>query len=55
MKFDMKAHDIKIQAKFDFGVCRSKVKGHSLLNMRKKYTSGFRSITLVMLPDLNVI
>ena len=35
MKFDMKVHDIKIQAKFDFGVRRSNVKGHSSLNMRK--------------------
>ena len=35
MKFDMKVHDIEIQANFVFGVCRSKVKGHSSLNMRK--------------------
>ena len=35
MKFDMKVHDIEIQAKFDFGVCRPKVKSHSSLNMRK--------------------
>ena len=35
MKFDMKVHGIKIQAKFDFGVCMSKVKGHSSLNMQK--------------------
>ena len=38
MKFDMKAHGIKTQPKSDFGVCRSKFKGHSSLNtgMRKK-------------------
>ena len=37
MKFDMKVHGIKIhvQPKFDFGLCRSKVKGHSSLNMQK--------------------
>ena len=35
MKFNMKVHDIKIQARFDLGVCRSKVKVHSSLNMRK--------------------
>ena len=35
MKVDIKVHGIKIQAKFDFGVCRLKVKGHSSLNMRK--------------------
>ena len=28
MKFDMKVHGIKIQPKFDFGVCRSKVIAH---------------------------
>ena len=32
----MKVHEIKIQAKFDFGVRRAKVKGHSSLNMREK-------------------
>ena len=36
MKFNMKVNGIKIQPKFDFGVCRSKVKGHSSLNMQKK-------------------
>ena len=35
MKFDMKVHDIKKQAKFDCGVRRLKFKGHSSLNMRK--------------------
>ena len=49
MKFDMKVHGIKVQPKFDFGVYRSKFKGHNSLNMRKWFNkSGFRSITLVM-------
>ena len=47
MKSVMKVHCIKIQPKFDFKVCRSKVKGYSLLNS-KIPKSGFCSITLVM-------
>ena len=35
MKFQMKVYVIKIQPKFDFRLCRSKVTGHSSLNMRK--------------------
>ena len=45
MKFDMEVPGIKIQLKFDFGICRLKVKGHSSLNMRK---CSFHSITFVM-------
>ena len=35
MKFDRKVHGIKTQPKFNFRVCRSKVKGHSSFNMQK--------------------
>ena len=47
MKFDMKVHGIKIQPEFDFGACRSKVKGHSSCISK----CGFRSITLVMFDE----
>ena len=34
-RVNMKVHGIKTQPKFDFWVCRSKVKGHSSLKMQK--------------------
>ena len=51
----MKVHGIKIhvQPKFDFGVCRSKVKGHSSLNMQK-HLIIYVKIWLTSLPS-NII
>ena len=42
MKFDMEVPGIKIQLKFDFGICRSKVKVHSSLNISLSMWSSVR-------------